>query len=156
MLGYCMLKSRNCDETRDPVQRNMHTPWSSINVSRYHGYCETYEDYLLIVVAIPLLSRYHYYCKHVKFSYDPIVPKIPNLFWWRSNGEISWLELEPMHVVAKLTIFGGLSLQEELFLSLLFFFCEAPFGRNMVEQTDRRTLAIDVYWLYYLAGCEAL
>jgi hypothetical protein len=53
--------------------------------------------------TIPFLSRLQY------LSYDG------------SNGDTSWLGLEPMHVATKLTILPGLFLQDEQLLSLPIF-----------------------------------
>jgi hypothetical protein len=64
-----------------------------------------------------------------------------------NNWKRNWLGLELIHVTAKLTIFPVLSLQEVYTLPLLFFFFhDAPFGRNRLEQA----FAHCIHWLPHL------
>jgi hypothetical protein len=65
------------------------------------------------------------------------------------TGEIGWLELEPMHVAAKVTLFHGLSLQEkDIFISFSY---DVSVWRNRVRRTDRRIFA-----LMYTERCTVL
>jgi hypothetical protein len=54
-------------------------------------------------------------------------------------GKEVLLRLEPMHIIAELTDFLRLSLQEEHFISLSIFFCDTLFFRETGRGT--RTLA---------------
>jgi hypothetical protein len=82
-----------------------------------------------IVLMIPLLSGSPLFSRSKCFSDG------------ESNGEIRWVWHESMRVAAKLTIFRGY-LSKETFVIFAILFCDAPFERNRMEQTDKRNMAI--------------